>query len=626
MKYRPEVDGLRAVAVVPVILFHADFHWFRGGFVGVDVFFVISGYLIGSIILEHLRAGDFSLMDFYERRARRILPALFLVVAVCVPLAWITLSPLALKEFARSVAAVPIFSSNILFWRESGYFERASEFKPLLHTWSLAVEEQFYLLFPLFLAALWRWGRRLLVPALVLAALMSFALAEWASTRYASAAFFLLPSRGWELLCGVLVALRCIGAPEVPRGSQMAGLAGLALIALAVVLYDRDTPYPGIYAAVPVLGTCLVLLYARAGTFAHGLLSIRALVFPGLISYSAYLWHQPLFAFYRASDVAPVTTLSMLGLALLSFVLAWVTWKYVETPFRRGVSVPSRRIPVLALSFGALLVVFGVTGSVSNGFVGRYTGIKRDIAEAEFTGGSYVVRRFDARVNAPFDPADPATRVVLVGDSYAKDLINAVYEAGEDRAFQFSSFYIPAECGNLDVTADFSAHIETERGIDCSVFRRYGNDDLVARLQEADEVWLVSSWRDWQVQYLPETISSLETDYGLRVLVFGRKNFGYINIARLLHQPEAELRTRRNELAPYHVETNRHMKALLDPRHFVDVSWLLCRSETHCPVLTPDGALISYDGGHLTRAGAAELGRALLETQQTGLRVAASAR
>ena len=193
MQYRREIDGLRAIAVLPVILFHAGFETFGGGFVGVDVFFVISGYLITTIILGELEQGKFSIVNFYERRARRILPALFLVMLVCIPFAWLWLLPSDMKDFAQSLVAVSVFASNILFWRESGYFDTAAELKPLLHTWSLAVEEQFYVLFPLLLMLFWKLGKRWILVTLGLAFIASLALAQWAAYAKPAAAFYLLP-------------------------------------------------------------------------------------------------------------------------------------------------------------------------------------------------------------------------------------------------------------------------------------------------------------------------------------------------------------------------------------------------------------------------------------------------
>jgi peptidoglycan/LPS O-acetylase OafA/YrhL len=206
MKYRREIDGLRAVALLPVILFHAGFQAFGGGYVGVDVFFVISGYLITSIILAEKVAGTFSLRSFYERRARRILPALFLVMLVCLPFAWLWLLPSDMKEFSASLVAVSTFSSNVLFWWESGYFDTAAELKPLLHTWSLAVEDQYYLIFPLLLVLTWKLNRTKTMWLLLAVALASLSLAQKGAYASPAATFYMLHTRIWELLVGALLA------------------------------------------------------------------------------------------------------------------------------------------------------------------------------------------------------------------------------------------------------------------------------------------------------------------------------------------------------------------------------------------------------------------------------------
>lgn len=334
--YRKEIDGLRSVAVLPVILFHAGFGIFSGGFVGVDVFFVISGYLITGILLRELQEGRFSILKFYERRARRILPALFAVMLACLPFAWAWMLPTAFEEFARSIIAVCVFLSNVLFWRESGYFAADAEEKPLLHTWSLAVEEQYYVIFPLFLALLWRFRGQWALIGTASAAAVSLVLCEWAARHYPDANFYLLPTRAWELLAGSLCAFWQSSARRRSFGGADPWLAsaGLALIVFAIFAFDEHTPFPSIYALIPVLGAALFLLFADADRAAGWILARRAPVSIGLISYSAYLWHQPLFAFARIRSFNEPETTLMGGLAILSLGLAYLSWRYVEAPFR----------------------------------------------------------------------------------------------------------------------------------------------------------------------------------------------------------------------------------------------------------------------------------------------------
>jgi peptidoglycan/LPS O-acetylase OafA/YrhL len=365
MKYRAEIDGLRALAVLPVILFHAGFEWFSGGFVGVDVFFVISGYLITTIIISEMAEGKFSIANFYERRARRILPALFFVMAACLPFAWLWLTPNDLKDFGQSLVAVSIFSSNILFWLESGYFDTAAELKPLLHTWSLAVEEQYYILFPIFLMLTWRLGIKWVLVLLSVVFLVSLGVAQWSAYKYPSAAFYLLPTRGWELLVGVFAAFYLKHNTHLKSHflNQALSLLGFGMIVYAIIVFDETTPFPSLYALVPTIGTGLLILCAVPKTFVHRLLSLKYIVGIGLISYSAYLWHQPLLAFARQRTLGEVSELILISLCLTSLIMAWFSWRYVEQPFKNRKKI--KRYLIFMLS-GFMLLMFTSIGLVTH--------------------------------------------------------------------------------------------------------------------------------------------------------------------------------------------------------------------------------------------------------------------
>lgn len=380
MHYRREIDGLRALAVVPVIAFHAGIGWFSGGFVGVDVFFVISGYLITSIILAEQAKGQFSLVRFYERRARRILPALLLVVAVCIPVAWVLLLPNDYFDFSESLVAVAAFASNILFNLRSGYFEADAELKPLLHTWSLGVEEQFYLLFPLLLMGLARLGFRAMVAVLAAIGVTSFVAAEWGSVHDPNGAFFLLPFRAWELVVGALLALResrfrgapSGGAAPAPWRAEAASALGLAMVAAAVFLIDQDTPFPGRYALLPTLGTALLIVAATPATRVGRWLGHPALVAIGLMSYSAYLWHHPLFAFARHAHESEPSLAVLLALSAVSLVLAYLSWRFVEAPFRQKGRFSRRAVFGAALAGSLLVAGVGFVGVHHDGLPERF--------------------------------------------------------------------------------------------------------------------------------------------------------------------------------------------------------------------------------------------------------------
>lgn len=363
MRYRPEIDGLRAIAVIPVILFHAGFQLFSGGFVGVDIFFVISGYLITTIILADLEAGRFSILKFYERRARRILPALYLIMASCLLFAWLWLMPSDVKELSKSVMAGLAFASNIFFWRQSDYFDAATELKPLLHTWSLGAEEQFYVLFPIFLMFAWRLGRKRIVVLLAIVAILSLALAEYEVRRKPEATFFLLPTRGWELAMGSLIAFYLEGKerdqfPTVLH--QILGLVGIGMIALGVLAFSKETPFPGLYALIPTVGAGLIIVFALPGTLVGRLLVSRVLVGVGLVSYSAYLWHQPLLSFARHRSFTEPNNVVIALILVLTFGLAYVTWRYVEQPFRHKDMVTKRLVWRFSFASAVALVMCAV--------------------------------------------------------------------------------------------------------------------------------------------------------------------------------------------------------------------------------------------------------------------------
>lgn len=364
MRYRTEIDGLRAFAVVPVILFHAGFESFSGGYVGVDVFFVISGYLITSIILSEMDEGKFSLINFYERRARRILPALFFVMAVCIPFAWFWLIPRDMEDFAQSLIAVSTFSSNFLFWSESGYFDTAAELKPLLHTWSLAVEEQYYILFPLFMVLTWRLSKRRMLDLLIGMFLISLVIAHWGAYNIPSATFYLLPARGWELLLGVFVAFHFNRGTADDLSSslkQTLSLTGLLLIIYSVFAYSEQTPFPSLFTLAPTLGTVLLILFTRKGTLAYRILSNRLMVSIGLISYSAYLWHYPLFAFAKHRSLSEPSMPQMALLCAITLLLAYLSWRFIEKPFRIKSELRSASFSIL-LKSSTVCGLFILTG------------------------------------------------------------------------------------------------------------------------------------------------------------------------------------------------------------------------------------------------------------------------
>jgi peptidoglycan/LPS O-acetylase OafA/YrhL len=468
MEYRREIDGLRAVAVLPVILFHAGFQFFGGGFVGVDIFFVISGYLITTILIHELEADRFSILDFYERRARRILPALFLLLLVCLPFAWFWLVPDDLKGFAQSLVAVTVFASNVLFWQQSDYFDSSAEFKPLLHTWSLAVEEQFYLLFPLLLWLFWRRDQRVLLGIIVGAALLSLGAAQWGLAKDATATFFLLPTRLWELAIGALGAYY-MSRPGAARFSQrtreVCSLSGLGLIGISIFAFSKYTPFPSIYALLPTVGALLVILFASPTTMAGKVLGSRLLVGVGLISYSAYLWHQPILAFARHRSMEGPGPELMAALVVLTLVLAYLSWRFVEKPFRNRSKFGRTHVFTFALVGSALFFGIGLAGHKTDGMKAAKTSpqqlevLQTVTPSPQRTSCHTKGRDYRKPQDACAFNAGKGEWAVF-GDSHAIELAHALAGAVEDRregVRQFSFSGCPPAYGREDGNPGCSA-------------------------------------------------------------------------------------------------------------------------------------------------------------------------
>lgn len=432
VEYRREIDGLRALAVVPVILFHAGFPLFSGGFVGVDVFFVVSGFLITSLIVEEQARGSFTIAGFYERRVRRILPAMFVMLAASTVGAWLWLVPAEMKDFGASLASVSLFGSNLFFWLTSGYFSTAAELQPLLHTWSLSVEEQYYVLFPIAMTLAWKLGvRRVVIIAAVLG-FLSVAAWVWFARVNPTAAFFLLPTRAWELVLGMLVAFYVRrGHAPAPAVREVLSMAGVALICASVGLLANDMPFPGWPPLVPTVGTALVLAYATRDTMAGRLLGLPLLVGIGLVSYSAYLWHQPLFAFARHGSVAAPGPGTYLILIALTFIAAFLSWRYVEMPARDRRRFSRRQVFGVGAVGSVTMLGVGMAIHAGNGLPGRFDAITLGLLGTSMQAYEASVSRcWERMLAAPsvhsgcqIGARTGTPRVAIVGDSHAGALL-----------------------------------------------------------------------------------------------------------------------------------------------------------------------------------------------------------
>ena len=437
LRYRPDIDGLRAVAVLPVVFYHSALG-FPGGFVGVDVFFVISGYLITKIIYDLVAVRGFSFVDFYDRRVRRLFPALFVMLLAVAMWSGFQLIWTDLRSFGASLVAATTYLSNVFFYADTGYFVEAARTKPLLHTWSLAVEEQFYIVVPFLLFALVRFvPSRFHVWLIAGLSILSFALCVWFTRTNTNAAFYLLPMRAWELGLGGGLA---IAAPAVFRRrwlSELLSFAGLAAILFAVFGFSTATPFPGWHAAIPTLGTAAILSTGgRSGALVERLLSTKAFTFVGQISYSLYLWHWPVIVAFTYARITPASWTASGSAVAISFVLAVLSWRYVESPFRRRQLLASAPSLFRAAAFASLVTVAcGLILYRSDGLPQRYSpqavALLKDSRLMSARRDCHFVTSSRAGANdlCVRGAAGVAPAFLFAGDSHADALSDGLFEA-----------------------------------------------------------------------------------------------------------------------------------------------------------------------------------------------------
>jgi peptidoglycan/LPS O-acetylase OafA/YrhL len=429
LKYRPHIDGLRAMAIIPVVLFHSKLGAFSGGFLGVDIFFVISGFLITRIIAGEIDAGSFSILNFYERRVRRIIPALLLVSATVLVASSLLLFPKDYASAVRSIVAALLFSSNILFYLETDYFGAAADDQPMLHSWSLGVEEQFYIAFPILLILIHRYCRGCRTAILAGLLIGSLALSTVLAARDPDFVFYMIPARAWELLVGSLLALAPPArlAPGATR--EAIGACGLALLVLSVNFYSHEMSFQGLAGLPPVIGALLLIRYGE-GTIVGRFLSLRPIVFIGLISYSLYLWHWPVIVFVEYFRDQALHGLSAALAIMLSLGLAALSWRFVERPFRSRSRMPRRRLLRELGTASAVVLATAGAAAASGGWPSRFppkvlhyaafsaaSSPRRDECHDPLSGAKMIP---PCRLGAPVAP-----RIAVWGDSHGVELAYA---------------------------------------------------------------------------------------------------------------------------------------------------------------------------------------------------------
>ena len=452
INYRPEIDGLRAIAVISVIFYHAnvvifDEKLFKGGFIGVDIFFVISGYLITSLILRELNTTQsFSFINFYQRRVRRILLPLFFVMLLCFPVAWVHLDPGNFIDFSKSILYSIGFSSNFYFWDMGQQYAAANSLlKPFLHTWSLSIEEQYYIIFPIFLFIIFRYLRNYLLLFLIVSFILSLLLADWGSKNYPSATFYFLHSRAWELIAGSFLAFSEIYQHYKKNNlitQNSLSFIGFFIILFSIIFGKTHFPHPSFYTLAPVLGVCLVILFSNKNTFIAKILSTKFFVGTGLISYSLYLWHYPIFAFARINELDPGNILNFLTLIIPIIILSILTYFFIEKPSRNR---ETKFKIILSSIFLLLIVIITLNLLVINkdGFKKRMPPLLQGI---NFNTPPWKLLKNDnneichnKKNGCVFNPSSKK-KIFMIGDSHSAALMFNLKDRVVKRNYSFTTF------------------------------------------------------------------------------------------------------------------------------------------------------------------------------------------
>lgn len=644
-KYRPEIDGLRTIAVLSVIIYHARFTFgsgqlMKGGFLGVDVFFVISGFLITSLIMsEYRRTGRFSLINFYERRARRLLPALLTVMLVSLPFAWEYLLQTQLIDFSKSLIASLLFSSNF-YWYETlrEYITESALLKPFLHTWSLAVEEQFYIIYPLILLAIYRWCKGHTIVILTVGFLLSLQFAEWAtSAGHAYFSFYMLPSRFWELIAGGLLAHILYYHPQKDNDTLLnltMPVAGLFFIFHSVIFTEFSSNHPGFVTLMPVLGTVLIIWFANEKDLVTKVLSSKLLVGIGLISYSLYLWHYPIFAFARINGLNSTVYYKLVWI-LLTFVLSIVTYFLIERPFRRR-QVISRKI-----MFASLLTALTIVGSYSfysiynNGIKERFPKLIKIYDKNEFDNAilardswnileklatSQGMKIDGTGANAPssfeakrlwFSNSSTTSKVLIIGNSHSKDLFNAFY---------LGRNYFP--------------DLEFARfGMDGSLFASQIKTLFESpNFKKSDIVIISFRYSDTTVKRIPKLIDAIKNKSKKVMLALNIIEFNTIEGKPAFdwyirkHYPDFSVSKFKklffNSRSHRRDEANNSLGKIAKEKDIVllDKTDFICNMESKtCDGITNEGYKSFYDYGHFTLEGARYFGQRIHEINWLGI-------
>jgi len=635
LTYRPEIDGLRAIAILLVIFYHAELtifedNIFQSGFIGVDIFFVISGYLITSIILKELLVSNkFSFGYFYERRARRLLPALFFVMLLTFPLAWLYLLPGDFLDYSKSILYSIGFSSNFYF-HFSGleYGATDSLYKPFLHTWSLSVEEQYYIIFPILLILCFKFLKNYILIILTIFLILSLLVAEWGSKSFPSATFYFLHSRMWELLAGSILAyLEIYKNIKIKNiyANNLGTLFGASLIIFFILFYTKNLNHPSLITFIPVLGVCFIIFFSNKHDYVTRILSSKLFVGTGLISYSLYLWHFPIFAFARVKDNTPSEYDKFEWIAL-TFVLSIITYFCVEKFFKNKIAITKNRLIFFLSSILFLVLILNFYTIYKKGFSYKYRITENYTLDKSFYLDKWT--KFNEKIGMPkFDDSNK-TKILIVGNSHANDTFNSFYlnkELFDSEQFSIvnvhvACFYyflknknsLPLYCEQVFNDKDFSLIKNLFLESDLVVISTRWSEDDINTLENLIKVLKDNKKRIVLFNSSPETNTKIRREFNILDFFVFRNN--RLPDLEELDNIESEMfkQIRNRE------KVNKKLKKISETTNIKMLlkEQFLCNVEKkRCSVMTDNEEKIFWDYAHYTLEGAKYLGKKIYETK-----------
>ena len=623
LTYRPEIDGLRAIAVGAVILYHAQItilgsQSFKGGFIGVDIFFVISGYLITSIIFKELvTTGSFSFKYFYERRIRRILPSLLFVMLVSLPFAWIYLLPSDLIDFSKSILYSLGFSSNFYFhYSDQVYGATDGLLKPFLHTWSLSVEEQFYIVFPVVLLITFKFFRKYLIYILLIGFIISLGLTEWTSRNYPSASFYFLHTRIWELLAGSILAYF-----EITKGhrskNQLLNLIlptiGLLLIGYSIIFFDDNIFHPSFYTLFPIIGVCLIIWFSNKDELITKILSTKLFVGVGLISYSLYLWHYPIFAFARTTHVFKDNFIKELSAGLIILFLSILTYYLFERPARNKKNKFKVILSIITISI-SVLIIFNFTTIKKNGYKNRFYFSKFYSLDRL----SYVKDSKNFEIDYNYDNYDNRKNVLIVGNSHAEDVLKILSKTNLKNKiyFNLTSPKVRKDDYNYQISYLHDYFVEKKAIIDFYDGNFF--DNLEKQYENSDLIIFSTQYQSNDLKILDNLIKKIKKDKK-KIIIFDNaleqttNRFNRLDYYIYKHKKFPEKNTLKNieekmfKDLKNKKDINKKINLIAKRNNIflVKREKIFCNfEEKRCPSVTEEGYKIYYDYGHITDKGA----------------------